>query len=145
MTKVNLCTVWHSGTKYFKAGLEKHYKVNAKHLDKQTISRIKGDTVYTTYRDPLRIAASWGNRHKDFKKSSLIDQWVLQWGIYKELLALNPIILDFSKGREQHGIIFPEQPVNSHSDDLGLHEAIDDGNWDYFYRKVPKELIELTN
>ena len=142
---VYLCTIWHTGTKYFKAGLEKPYRVSYSHFNHSVLKQIPHyDKVFTTYRDPLRVAASWGNRHKDFKKPNLIKQWTMQWECYREALKLNPMILDFTQGREHYGIVFPEKAINSHSDDLGLHKAIDDENWEYFYRKIPKELMELA-
>ena len=142
---VYLATVWHSGTKYFKKGLEKPYRVSYSHFNKNVLKQIPHyDKVFTTYRDPKRVAASWGNRHKDFTKPNLIMQWTLQWECYREALKLNPMILDFTKGREQYGILFPEQAINAHADDLWLHKAIDQENWDYFYRKIPRELMELA-
>ena len=145
VTEVYLCTIWHTGTKYFKAGLGKNHKVAYSHFNKSVLKKIPNyEIVYTTYRDPLRVGASWGNRHKDFTKPNLISQWTLQWECYHEALKLNPRVLDFTKGREQFGIVFGESPINSHKDELGLHKAIDDGNWDYYYRKVPKELIQLA-
>jgi len=68
----------------------------------------------------------------------------MQWNCYKDLLSTDPIILDFTKGQMQHGITFHNKPINSHSDALKLHQALDEGNFDYYYRKVPKWAIELA-
>lgn len=54
------------------------------------------------------------------------------------------MILDFTQGREQYGIIFPEKAINSHADQLGLHKAIDNKEYDKLYQIVPKELIDLA-
>lgn len=145
LENVYLATTWHTGTKYFKKGLEAKYRVSYSHFNKSVLNQIPDyEKVFTTYRDPKRVAASWGNRHKDFKKANLIKQWILQWECYRECLKINPLILDFTKGREQHGILFPENAINTHPDELKLHKAIDDENWEYFYRKIPQELIELA-
>lgn len=142
---VYLCTVWHTGTKYFKAGLEREYILSYSHLNKSVLRQVPNyEKVFTTYRDPKRVAASWLNRHKSFKKENLTNKWLEQWGCYKELLKTKPIVLDFTKGREQAGIVFPESPINSHSDDLSMHKALDAGDLDYLYRKIPKELMDIA-
>ena len=65
-----------------------------------------------------------------------------QWLIYKELERVNPLILNVANGREQHGITFPEKPINSHEDKLNLHEALNNQDMEYFYRKVPRYAVE---
>jgi len=148
MNEVFLCTIWHTGTKYFKKGLEDRYRVAYSHFNKRVIEQIKSyDKVFTTYRDPLRVAASWANRgHFTGKKnlSVVSGNWIEQWECYGECLKLNPMVLDFTKGREQYGIMFQEQPINSHSDSLGLHKAIDDEELTKLYQIIPKELIDLA-
>jgi len=140
-----LCTVWHTGTKYFKAGLEKKYRVAYSHFNESVLRQIPNyEEVYTTYRDPYRVAASWGNRghfsHRD--NSGVYAKWDAQWECYKEALRLNPIILDFTQGQIQHDIDFGEEVINSHADAKHFHRELDNGNIDYLFRSIPQKHID---
>jgi len=138
-------TVYHTGTKYFKRTLEKKYRISYSHYNKSVLNQLPNyDIIYTTYRDPYRVAASWGNRNRFQKKSPQFDRWEEQWTCYREALKFNPIILDFTKGSIQNNIDFGLEPVNQHGDDKKLHEAIDVGNLDYLYEFIPKELVDYA-
>lgn len=147
MEECYLATVWHTGTKYFKAGLEKNYRVAYSHFNDATPEKLKHyQTIFTTYRDPHRVAASWGNRGHFSKQDNSLNysKWVNQWENYTKALELKPIILDFSKGNIQHGIDFGKNPINQHSDANGLHKALDENNLEYLYSFIPKEYIDLA-
>lgn len=145
MKECYLCTVWHTGTKYFKAGLEKEYRVAYSHFNDSVLRQIPSyETVYTTYRDPMRVAASWANRGHFTKQDNSLNygKWFNQWEYYKEALKLNPIVLDFTKGPMQEGIDFGTIPINQHADKNKLHQELNKGNIDYLYSYIPKELID---
>jgi hypothetical protein len=142
---VLLLTVWHTGTKYFIKGLQDHYKKNGRaaysHLNGAWASKVeRADIVFTTYRDPLRVAASWANR-LHFNNTGT-SKWMEQWSIYSQVQKTEPKILCVDNGIEQHGITFPKRAINAHPDALNLHEALNNGDMDYFYRRVPKFAVE---
>jgi len=95
------------------------------------------DLVYVTYRDPYSTAASWANRGRPW------NRWKPQWEAYEKVLTLNPLVLDFTKGRIQHGIEFGSVPLNEHHDKHGLHAALDRGDMAYFWEHVPRELFGM--
>lgn len=147
MKECYLTTVWHSGTKYFKVGLEKHYRVSYSHLNRSVISQLpRYEKIYVTYRDPLRVAASWANRGHFSKTDNSINykKWDEQWLNYEKALTFNPIVLDFTKGPIQDGIDFGLEPVNQHSDKNRMHHEIDNNNLDYLYSFIPKDHIDLA-
>lgn len=142
---VLLTTVWHTGTKYFREGLRRHYHVNAQHIHRG----IKLDgyhKIYTTYRDPLRVAASWANRGHFHKANPELNhrKWVRQWSAYRELLEKEPVILDFSKGPIQDSIDFGLSPINSFGDVNNMHKALDDGDTKELYKLIPKKHIDYA-
>jgi hypothetical protein len=140
-----LLTCWHTGTKYFLEGLERHHnRATYSHLNDTW--RRKADQhehVYTTYRDPLEVAASWGNRGH-FASKNTLRKWCDQWRFYQELQDAKPIVLKLSNGQDQHGIKFAEHKINSHPDDKGLHKAIANNNLDTIYQVIPKKFIDLA-
>lgn len=145
MKECYLTTVWHSGTKYFKAGLEREYRVAYSHLNESVIRQLPHyDKIYVTYRDPIRVAASWANRGHFSKHDNSLnyEKWANQWSRYKEALEFNPIVLDFTKGPIQDGIDFGIEPINQHADKNKLHQELDKGNLEYLYGYIPKEYID---
>ena len=145
MKECYLTTVWHTGTKYFKAGLEKNYRVAYSHLNRAVINQLPNyDKIYVTYRDPLRVAASWANRGHFSKLNNSFNymRWDEQWSHYKLALEFNPIVLDFTKGRIQDGVDFGSKIINQHVDKNKLHQELDSGNLDYLYRFIPKKHID---
>lgn len=134
-----LVTIWHTGTSTFSSGILKaipgsHFRhvTNDRALD---IAR-ESDDLATTYRDPYRTAASWKNRER------LKDhEWKSQWDAYRKVLEMNPKIFYCDGPISQHGIEFPVIH-NTYKDRLGLHKALDDGDYKYYYRKVPKYLVD---
>lgn len=147
MKECYLTTVWHSGTKYFKAGLETKYRVSYSHLNKSVINQLSSyDEIYVTYRNPLRVAASWANRGHFSKQDNSVNykKWDEQWGNYKEALKYNPVVLDFTKGQIQSGIDFGSEPINQHKDKNKLHQELDKGNLDYLYTFIPKDHIDFA-
>jgi len=83
--------------------------------------------VVTTYRDPLRTAASWGNR------GELKRDWIEYWNNWVDLMETAPSVFHVSE--------FKGPVVNSYPDKLGLHKAIDDEDWDYFYSVAPRNMV----
>lgn len=83
--------------------------------------------VHTTYRDPYRVAASWLNR--DRLKDA--DYWFRQWGAYSQIVPMATVHKPVSR-------------ENTFSDVLGLHEALDRGDMDYYFKHVPKEWIDFV-
>ena len=135
-----LASVWHTGTTYFKEGLIKHHgPMEFSHTQAEGIvERCRdADTVYVTYRDPFHTAASWGNRGRPWSR------WDIQWENYWKIRELDPLVLDFTKGTNQHGIEFGSVPLNQHHDRFGLHEAVENGDWEHFYSHVPRLLVGL--
>lgn len=134
-------TLIHSGTTYFKSGLERKYPVRHRHFDQLTMKIAEGyDFFATTYRDPYRIGASWANTDKSYQR----HEWAIQWENYAKFLALNPLIFDVHAGRLQHGMVFGEKPLNQHKDKYDLHKALDEGDLDYYHSKVPIHMIEFA-
>ena len=145
MTQALLLTVWHTGTKYFLKGLQDHYnrqgRATYSHLNETWKRKAdKADIVYITYRHPLKVAASWANR-REFNGNGT-KKWMEQWDIYANLHQINPLILKIGDGRKQHGITFPSRPINSFKDELKLHEALANGDMEYYWRKVPRFAVE---
>lgn len=143
MTDVILLTVWHTGTKYFLDGLEKHYnRATYSHLnDAWKRKAEKHDIVYTAYRDPLETIASWGNRGH-FKSKNSIKKWMDQWSFYKELENIEPIVLKLSNGRNQHGIEFADHKINDFQGVDVYNQGLSQKNIDYIYSKLPKQMID---
>lgn len=139
---VLLLTVWHTGTHTFLHGLKRHYepqggRATYSHLNERWRQQAAtADIVYTTYRDPLRVAASWGNRGRFDGDGT--QRWMEMWRCFNELQEAGPILLFCDAGNRQHGIEFPGKPLNAFKDDRHLHQALNEKDLDFFYRKVPK-------
>jgi hypothetical protein len=146
-SEAGLYTVWHTGSKYFAAGLRNHYdRVTLEHLTAGGVSKINMNAdIYTTYRDPYRVAASWINRGHFEKESILLNhmKWVDQWNRYEHLLnVFDPIVLHLEKGRHQAGLDFGGGIINSQEDIKGIHRALDQGKVEKVYDYLPKVYLD---
>lgn len=141
-----MATVEHSGTIYFLTQLEKQLgPIRFQHCIPNTLAVAKNKTkLYTAYRDPYRVAASWYNRGK-LQTVDDYEKWSSQWQIYWRFRDLNPTVFDVSKGNNQHGFRFNGLPKNAHKDTHGLHFALDSNDLDYFHTHIPKILIDAAN
>ncbi len=101
------------------------------------------DWVITTWRDPLRVAASWANRGR-WGREAWYRRWREQWGAYGKLLECKPTIFDCTKGQYQHGETLGPVPLNQSADNLGLHKSLNDGNYDLYYSIIDKHLIDFV-
>ena len=140
-----LTTIKHTGTTYFEKGFKAHCKdFDLKHINQEVLDSIKPEwELYTTYRDPYRVAASWANRHM-FNEPKNIEYWRESWRCYQKLLELNPVILDFTKGQVFEGIDFGDKPLNKFNDAYELHKALDFCEYDKIYKFLPKEHIDYA-
>jgi len=115
------------------------------HLNKSVLTQLPHyETIFTTYRDPYRVAAAWANRDRFKGKKAQFDRWEQQWGDYKKLKEFNPLILDFTKDQIQHNIDFGTTNKNHHDDQYSLHKAIDNDDLDTLYNHIPKELMDYA-
>lgn len=142
----------HTGTTWIRGELEANgCTVDWEHCDPDRVKKAKkyvgerpshkggsGIQLATTWRDPYRTAASWGNRRHLRHEG----HWELQWAAYGEFLKLQPMIFDFEKGGDQHGFHLSLEPVNAHEDRFGLHEALDTGDWEKYWSIIPKETVQ---
>lgn len=134
-----LATVWHSGTQYFKYGLEQAGAIKFVHFHSEEIE--PEGQLFTTYRDPYKVAASWANRgYFDGQYPDIYNRWLGQWEGFRDFLKLSPTVLDVTKGRDQGGFRFGGNPVNS-IPDKGAHKALEDGNKDFIHKLISEELI----
>ena len=99
------------------------------HCCKQTAKVATYIKIFTTYRDPLRVAASWCNR-------DVWDEgkWFKQWHYYHKIIKYAKVFNTDALG----------QKLNTCSDRLGLHKALDDGDMDYYYSIVPERCIDYA-
>lgn len=137
-------TIWHTGTHYFKGVLEAD-GFFFQHVGPDALLKAPdAEVIYTTYRDPFNVAASWANRDR-MRSDQFFTRWQRQWSSYKTLLdEYNPVVLDVTKGREQGGYTFGDMVLNSAGDRHGLHEAYANGDMDKFYTFVPRHWIEFV-
>jgi len=142
-----LTTVRHTGTTYFEKGFVSYYKkgeFDLEHISYKVLDNLDlNDKIYTTYRNPYRTAASWANRNL-FSTATNFELWRESWGAYKELLKLNPIVFDFTKGQIQEGIDFGSKAVNSFNDSNLLHEALDNNDNEKLYTYIKQEDIDYA-
>jgi hypothetical protein len=138
--KILFTTIWHTGTQYMLKEIKKERGgVHHCHCSQACLDFIDSgefSDIRTTYRDPLRTAASWGNRGKLLKEYKGRSCWEIQWDAYKEVLTHSPYIYQVED--------FTGAKVNSAADVLGLHKALDEGDMETYYKIVPKELIQYT-
>lgn len=142
-----LSTVRHTGTTYFQKGFEANLPkgtFNLKHVSDEVIDSFEPDwEIYTTYRDPYRVAASWANRNMFYNPEGS-QVWMESWTAYKRLLTLNPKVLDFTKGKVFDGIDFGDKPLNSFGDAYQLHKSIDEGDFNRLYQFIDKANIDYA-
>ena len=137
-----LTTVRHTGTTYFEKGLRAEYgkEFDLEHISEEVFNNLDlKDIIYTTYRDPYRVAVSWVNRNM----VNVPKLWLDSWGAYKKLLTINPIVLDVTK-QVQEGIDFGSKKVNSMNDAYLLHRDLDENNYKSIYQYIPKEHIDYA-
>jgi hypothetical protein len=140
-----LTTVRHTGTTYFEKGLRAEYgkDFDLQHISEEVFNNLDlNDIIYTTYRNPYRVAASWVNRNM-FSTMSNFELWRDQWGAYKKLLTINPIVLDVRK-QIQEGIDFGDKKINSMNDASLLHRDLDENNYKSIYQYIPKDNIDYA-
>ena len=140
-------TVRHTGTHSIKEQFPDYYHW---HCNPEALNLIKStlgnSNVITTYRDPLRVAASWYNRAqlpvgtKDYQSphnAGCVFSWKEAWFHYGEILKLIP--------KEN---IFPMESLKhklyTHPDKQGMHELLDKGDMDSFYQIADKSLIDYA-
>ena len=139
--RVLITTVPHSGTCSLRAHLNAKFKgrytKHQQHCCEQTLGLAKSGNyeVYTTWRSPYRVAASFGNRKKIFPtwaNGDHIEPWIDWW---KHWSLIQPYVTEVFKTED-----LPDQ-INSMTDDQGLHKAIDEEDWDKYYSIVPQDWI----
>lgn len=127
-----LCTVPSTGTRYFRRQLPCE---GLAHCTESSINCAKQfKEVATTYRDPFRVAASWVNYGYNFKYWNDLWYW---WG---ELIKLPHVKIFDVRLTQQHGHEFDGMPRGVHVDTFKVHDALDRGDFDYFYKYVPENL-----
>lgn len=145
---VLLITVPKTCTQYFKEGLEIHYNPSGHaamtHLSYDWESIVDDpfhDKIFTTYRDPHLVAASWANADwLDFQ------EWERVWNRFKALEKYKPTVLriDRGQGKSQFGVKFPNCDVNQCDDVLGVFDLLKKGDMERFYQVIPKHLIDYA-
>ncbi len=132
-----LTTVPHTGTQYMRRLLSE-CEMKQTHCDPETVLEAQSGEfeVITTYRSPVRVAASWANRDKFINDQERPD-WFRHWSCWAEILELKPLIYNVSD--------FTGPVANGQIDKYGLHKAIDDKDWDYFYSVVPRRFVTYAN
>ena len=134
---IMIATVPHSGTCSLRAHLDAKYKEgftkHQEHCSKKMLELAKsGDyEVYTTWRSPYRVAASFGNRQKI--EVTHINAWIDWWKYWSLMQPYVTKVFDMDDLTEQ---------TNSMTDKHGLHKAIDEKDWDKYYSMVPQNWIE---
>lgn len=128
-----LSTVWHTGTHTLAHELG-YAKLEWHHCDANALDKLKGErshcSAWTTYRDPLRVAASWFNRYG--WNESTNQMWLDQWKAYREIKKLC------------HIVDIRDLPVMNSHKDKQAHKLLDSGNMTAFYRLIPQQSIEFA-
>ena len=107
-------------------------------LIEQNLDKIN---VITTYRDPLRTAASWLNRGQlPFKAGSphrdgCIFSWKEAWFYYGKIIKTNPDIYRMED---------LDHKLYTHDDSSGAHSLLDNGDIEGYYKLVNKDLIDYA-
>ena len=133
-----LLTIEHSGTHTIlkDLGFMKNYHLNQEEYYELDLNIYK--IIYTTFRDPYRIGASWANRAgiplDKHPRVEFFTRWHNQWNEWKKVaLRRNTEILNIDKFTTK---------LNTYPDKLNLHKAIDEKNMNYFYTYVPEHYIK---
>ena len=131
-----LCTVPRTGSHYLRAHLP---VTEIRHTSESEYERCKSfDQVFTAYRDPYRVAASWANNNVNF------GIWDHMWYWWDRIVEL-PHTMVFNLGAGlQHGIVFDGVPRTASEDRLGLHAALNRDDREHFFKHVPEGLCRLT-
>jgi len=136
-----LTTIPHTGTQYMQRQLAKGHDgnyVRVTHCDSDSVLEAQSGRFYviTTYRSPVRVAASWGNRDK-FSNGQERPDWFHHWSSWADILKGKPLIYRVDE--------FTGPVANAQVDKYGLHKAIDEKDWDYFYSVVPRRFVTYAN
>jgi len=136
-----LTTIPHTGTQYMRRLLSQGGdggNVRQTHCDPESVLEAQSGRyeVITTYRSPVRVAASWGNRDK-FSNGQKRPDWFRHWSCWAEILKDKPLIYRVDE--------FTGPVANAQIDKYKLHKAIDEKDWDYFYSVVPRRFVTYAN
>lgn len=139
---VLLTTVQHTGTHYVLSGINNKFSVSQWHCKPGVTRHFDSfDWIATTHRDPYRVAASWANRDE---LKGLNNDWFEQWRGWKEVMNYGYGVKLFTLKPQEHCFTFPEDKVESHPDVLGVHDMLDNEDYDAFHKIVPKELTDFA-
>ena len=137
-----IATVPHSGTcslrAYFDAKYKEGFTKHQEHCNEKMLELAKSGEyeVYTTWRSPYRVAASFGNREKIYPTwpngGANIKDWIEWWKYWSLMQPYVTKVFDMDDLTGQ---------VNSMTDKHGLHKAIDEEDWDKYYSMVPQDWI----
>jgi len=108
-------------------------KVTLHHCNKSAEKIAKGGKheIVTTFRDPYRIAASWFNRDR---VKTYPREWHTQWDHWSRIAPLARVVR----------VEMIPKKLNTHEDTYQLHAALDRGDLDYFYERVPIAYIDYA-
>lgn len=139
-------TVRHTGTHSIKEQFPgfKHWHCNPTVWE--LIRKNPGANVITTYRDPLRTAASWYNRtqlplgigrYKRPQSQGMIFSWKEAWEYYGKVIEVIPKDHIYRMEDLQYKLY-------THPDSVGAHALLDAGDLDGYYNLVDKDLIDYA-
>lgn len=128
-----MSTVTHSGT-HTATQILKPARIKFRHCCPKAVdeARDSGLPVVTTSRDPYRVAASWANKHPEVLKNGW-PGWREQWAAWEQIKQMAVVIF------YMENIPFKEC---AGLDTLGLHAALDQGNFDRYHEVVPRGLFD---
>ena len=140
-------TVRHTGTHSIKAEFPNYFHW---HCNPEALELIEATDGYadviTTLRDPLRVAASWYNRAQlpvattDYRSphnAGCVFSWKEAWYYYGQILKFVP-------PENVYPIERLKFRLYTHSDDQGMHEFLDNGDMESFYKIADKSLIDYA-
>lgn len=136
--KVLVTTVWHTGSNYLRKKLEgEGHEVEFMHCEPRVFSPkhlARFDEYHTTYRDPFKVAASWGNRYDLMHDTEIQAHWYSLWTTYHLVLRdLEPHI--------HHVSDFDGPKINEYLDERLLHDALEREDWELYGRYIPMEMV----
>jgi hypothetical protein len=128
-----LTTVWHSGTHTAADMLKDQGRVSASHCNPAAVRQaLSGNyRVITTYRDPLRIAASWRNRGRFI---TYPNTWFEQWECWAQIVPIAEIVHMSDLGKK----------LGSYHDRYDLHEYLDNEQMGLFSSFVPQKFTDFA-
>ena len=135
-----LATVWHTGTHSVRSQIPAT-DVYWHHCGADVLSKLDGGPglyreVVTTYRDPYQVAVSWANRDQ-----LEADEWCGQWDCWAGLMAIKEQYFDWVKLIKIDDTL---PRLNTQDDKLNLYPALRDGDMDYYYSQVDKQLLDYA-